>query len=140
MKKILLPLLATFIIVGCSSPPPPPKVEWDKKKEVMNSDIMSWRPNYQIIKSDKVTSTWGKEIVNFAPENSLYDDTTFYAIAHSDRIIVETNNENLNFFEVKSWLRSHGAYGLIEFKRNTDCLTCTQTNVYLIRNNADEKK
>ncbi|WP_407228289.1 hypothetical protein [Escherichia coli] len=57
----------------------------------MNS-VPDWQPTNQVVKSDKVTSTWMKVITNFSPENRLYDDSVFYAVAHSSVIIVETTN------------------------------------------------
>lgn len=141
MKKIKLALIAALVgasLTGCSSPPPATPVDWAGTKTAMNQNIMDWQPTYNVIKSDKVTGAWSKEITNFIPENRFYDDSVFYAIAHSDQIVIETNNSKLNFFEVKNWLRGNGAYGLIQFREYKNCLTCTSTNVYLVRNGNHE--
>lgn len=131
MKKLVL--ISVLFLAACSSPPEPPQVDWKNKGEVMNTELMQWQPTFTIIKSDAVKSSWEKVITNFTPENRLYDDAVFYAIAHSDTIIVETNNNGVDYFTAKNWLRAHGAYGVIQFKNKTDCITCRSTNVYLIK-------
>ncbi|EAW8461779.1 cag pathogenicity island Cag12 family protein [Salmonella enterica] len=131
MKK--LALISVIVLAACSSPPEPPQVDWKQEPQAMNASMIQWQPTFTVIRSGAVSGTWEKVITNFVPENRLYDDAVFYAVAHSDTIIVETNNNGVDYFTAKSWLRTHGAYGVIQFKNKTDCVTCRSTNVYLIR-------
>ncbi|EBE2365209.1 conjugal transfer protein [Salmonella enterica] len=129
MKKLLL--LSIFLLGACSSPPEAPKVDWDKKEEVMNTQLMAWSPTDHVIKSDVVNGHWQQKITGFVPENRFYNDSVFYAVAHSKRIIVETSGSTA-FFTAKNWLRQHGATGLIEYRNNQPCITCN-TNIYFGR-------
>lgn len=83
MKKILM--ISILVLTACSSPPEPPQVEWEKMPEVMNTQIMNWTPTSNVIKSDNINSLWSKVLPDFKPENRLYDDSVFYAVAHSEK-------------------------------------------------------
>ncbi|EIS0020368.1 conjugal transfer protein, partial [Salmonella enterica subsp. enterica serovar Infantis] len=50
MKKILM--ISILLLTACSSPPEPPQVEWERRPEVMNTQIMNWTPTSNVIKSD----------------------------------------------------------------------------------------
>ncbi|HHK9583879.1 TPA: cag pathogenicity island Cag12 family protein [Citrobacter braakii] len=130
MKKLIL--LSAIVMSGCSSPPEPPQVNWSDKPETMNSQLPDWQPTNQVVKSDKVTSTWMKVITNFSPENRLYDDSVFYAVAHSPVIIVETTNGG-DFFIAKKWLRNNGAYGVIQYRYKSNGFVVRSTNIYFER-------
>ncbi len=75
MKKLLL--LSIFLLGACSSPPEAPKVDWDKKEEVMNTQLMTWSPTDHVIKSDVVNGHWQQKITGFVPENRFYNDSVF---------------------------------------------------------------
>ncbi|EQB2643546.1 cag pathogenicity island Cag12 family protein, partial [Salmonella enterica subsp. enterica serovar Infantis] len=67
MKKILM--ISILVLTACSSPPEPPQVEWEKMPEVMNTQIMNWKPTSGVIKSDNINSPWSKVLPDFKPEN-----------------------------------------------------------------------
>lgn len=129
MKKKLFVFL--WLLTGCSSPPQAPQIDWDDKREVMNTQLMAWTPTNDVIKSEETTGHWAKKIVQFIPENRLYDDAVFYAVAHSTRIMVETSGAT-EFFKATDWLRKNGAKGVIEFHSNKLCASCG-TTLYLER-------
>ncbi len=58
MKKILM--ISILFLTACSSPPEPPQVEWEKRPEVMNTQIINWTPTSNVIKSDNINSSWSK--------------------------------------------------------------------------------
>ena len=58
MKKILM--ISILVLTACSSPPEPPQVEWEKRPEVMNTQIMNWKPTSGVIKSDNINSSLSK--------------------------------------------------------------------------------
>lgn len=130
MKKLLI-ISISLLLAACSSPPDAPKVEWDKNGVMMNDTIPEWTPQTAVIKTCGVTGKWQYKISHFVPENRIYNDTVFYMVAHSDRIIVLTPNPG-NFFITKSWLRNNGADELIEYRALNGCHNCSDT-VYLIR-------
>ena len=130
MKKIIF--ITSILLSGCSSPPEPPQVDWNGKPDTVNSQLPDWQPTYQVIKADKVSSSWMKTISGFKPENRLYDDSVFYAVAHSPVIIVETNN-GTDFFTAKKWLRSNGAYGVIQYSCKVSGFGVRSTNIYFER-------
>jgi len=130
MKRIML---AGFVFLSaCSSPPEPPQVDWKKNPETMNSQLPQWNATYEVIKADRITSSWADEIRNFKPENRNYDAAVFYAVAHSSIIIVETSNSD-DFFTTKNWLRSNGAYGLIQYRYRSSGLGIQSVSVYFQR-------
>lgn len=129
MKRVMF---GVIFLVSCSSPPEPPQVDWKKSPETMNTQLMDWQSTFTVIKSDQVKSSWVKVIHNFTPENRLYDNAVFYAVAHSDSIIVESSN-GTDFFIAKDWLRSNSAYGVIQYRYKTNCLSCRTTSIYLSR-------
>ena len=130
MKKIALSCL--LFLSACSSPPEPPQVDWEGNPENMNSKLMDWEPTFAVIKADKVNSSWTKVIRNFYPENRLYSDDVFYAVAHSDSVIVESSHGD-DFFTAKNWLRSNGAYGVIRYRYKADSFGVKKVSVYLQR-------
>ncbi|EJJ8281093.1 conjugal transfer protein [Salmonella enterica] len=127
MKKLLL--LSIFLLGACSSPPEAPKVDWDKKEDVMNTQLMAWSSTDHVLKSDVVNGHWQQKITGFVPENRFYNDAVFYAVAHSKRVVVETSGST-DFFNAKAWLRKNGAEGVIEYRSNKPCVMCT-TTLYL---------
>ncbi|ECZ5471009.1 conjugal transfer protein [Salmonella enterica subsp. enterica serovar Oslo] len=127
MKKILM--VSIILLAACSSPPEPPQVDWKKKPETINSEMMNYKSTYSVIKSDNVNGKWSKEIRNFKPENRLYDDAVFYAVTHSDRIVVSTSSAD-GFWIAKDWLIKNGATCVIEYQPVINCLTCRETNLY----------
>lgn len=128
MKKVMLTGL--LFLSACSSPPEPPQVDWKQNPETVNSQLMDWQPNFTVIKSDQVNSSWVKLIRNFYPENRLYSDDVFFAVAHSDSVIVESSRGD-DFFTAKNWLRSNGAYGLIQYRYKPDDFGIKSINIYL---------
>lgn len=130
MKRIIL--LSALFIASCSSPPEPPKVDWKGKPEVMNSQLPDWKATQGVIKSDKVTGRWSQVLRGFTPENRLYNDAVFYAVAHSDRIVIETSDSGA-YFTAKAWLREHGATGVIEYKPLYSAWVGRTTNIYVQR-------
>ncbi|MGE2160925.1 cag pathogenicity island Cag12 family protein [Enterobacter hormaechei] len=130
MKKMLM--VSVLFLSACSSPPEPPQIDWKQNPETVNTQLMDWQPTYSVIKSDKINSSWVKVIHDFRPENRLYDDAVFYSVAHSDSVIVETNN-GTDFFTAKNWLRANGANGVIHYRYKMNCLSCRTTSVYLSR-------
>lgn len=133
MKKLLL--LISFLAGACSSPPEAPQVDWDRKGDVMNSELMTWQPTEQVIKSGAVSGHWQQKIENFRPENRLYNDDVFYAVAHSERVIVETAGAD-SFFTAKNWLRRNGAQGVIEYRSLPVRMmsgNATTTNIFFVR-------
>ncbi|EOI3591744.1 cag pathogenicity island Cag12 family protein [Proteus mirabilis] len=129
MKKGLW--FSIFILVGCSSPPKAPSVDWDKKETMMNENIMIWNPSKEVLINNEANGQWEKVIYPFIAENRLYDDTTFYAIAYANRIIVKTKSGE-DFIRAKQWLKQNGAKALIEFQPLKECFMC-QTTIYLKR-------
>lgn len=128
MKKIALVLV--FFAAACSSPPEAPQVNWKGSTDVMNSHAIDWRASQGIIKSDKVTGQWSQILHDFKPENQLYHDAVFYAVAHSDRIVVETTDSGA-YFVAKHWLRQQGATGVIEYRKKTNNTGIKVTNIYV---------
>ncbi|EEW2245691.1 cag pathogenicity island Cag12 family protein [Yersinia enterocolitica] len=128
MKKVVL--TALLFLSACSSPPEPPQVDWKQDPATMNSQLMDWQPTFTVIKSDRVNSSWVKLIRNFSPENRLYSDDVFFAVAHSDSVIVESSRGD-DFFTAKNWLRSNGAYGLIQYRYKPDDFGIKSINIYL---------
>lgn len=130
MKKVAFTCL--LFLSACSSPPEPPQVDWEKNPQTMNSALMDWEPTFTVVKADKVNSSWTKVIRNFSPENRLYSDEIFYAVAHSDSVIVESSRGD-DFFTAKNWLRSNGAYGVIRYRYKSDSFGVKKVSVYLQR-------
>lgn len=130
MRKLIL--LFIFVTAACSSPPEAPKVDWKGNAEVMNSHAIDWQDNQGVIKSDSVTGHWSKVLRGFKPENRLYDDAVFYAVAHSDRVVVETS-ESSAYFISKRWLKEQGATGVIEYRKINDNFGLKTTNIYVAR-------
>ena len=134
MKKLIL--LSAIVMSGCSSPPEPPQVNWSDKPETMNSQLPDWQPTNQVVKSDKVTSTWMKVITNFSPENRLYDDSVFYAVAHSPVIIVETTNGG-DFFIAKNGFEIMAHMALFSIDINLMALVFVQP-IYILKEGENE--
>lgn len=121
-----------LFLTACSSPPEPPQIDWHQQPDNISTELMDWQPTQGIMKSEQVNSSWKKVIRNFVPENRVYDDAVFYAVAHSREILVECSNGS-DFFAAKNWLRSNGATGVIKYASNKNCISCRSVNVYLIR-------
>ena len=132
MKKILM--ISILVLTACSSPPEPPQVEWEKTPEVMNTQIMNWKPTSGVIKSDNINSSWSKVLPGFKPENRLYDDSVFYAVAHSEKIVVRTSSFD-SYWSAKDWLRKNGATGVIEYQPLKRWLNNDYVEIYLSRIN-----
>ncbi|WP_289347319.1 cag pathogenicity island Cag12 family protein [Pantoea stewartii] len=130
MKKCVLFL--AFLAAACSSPPEPPQVNWQGYADVVNGHAIGWHASRGVIKSDNVMAKWSQSLHGFTPENRLYDDAVFYAVAHSDRVIIVASNGN-DYFVAKRWLREHGATGVIEFQNRLDCFGIKNTDIYFQR-------
>ncbi|HAW2529992.1 TPA: conjugal transfer protein, partial [Escherichia coli] len=74
-----------------------------------------WTPTSNVIKSDNINSLWSKVLPDFKPENRLYDDSVFYAVAHSEKIVVRTSSFD-SYWSAKDWLRKNDATGVIEYQ------------------------
>lgn len=106
-------IFITSLLCGCSSPPPPVPVEWDKPANSVNSTMPQWDDNSIIIPSREVNGKWSAVIRAMDFDDTLWTPAVFYAAAHSPRIVISTPSGD-NFFKAKSWLRQHGAKGVIE--------------------------
>ncbi|EED2840856.1 conjugal transfer protein [Salmonella enterica subsp. enterica serovar Oranienburg] len=132
MKKMLM--VCILFLSACSFPPEPPQVEWEKRPEVMNTQIMNWTPTSGVIKSGNISSSWSKVLSGFRPENRLYDDSVFYAVAHSEKIVVRTSSFG-GYWTAKNWLRRNGATGVIEYQPLKRLLNNDYVEIYLSRMN-----
>ncbi|MDJ4048334.1 cag pathogenicity island Cag12 family protein, partial [Salmonella enterica] len=71
---------------------------------------------------------------DFKPENRLYDDSVFYAVAHSEEIVVRTSSFD-SYWSAKDWLRKNGATGVIEYQPLKRWLNNDYVEIYLSRIN-----
>ncbi|HDN7368044.1 TPA: conjugal transfer protein [Salmonella enterica subsp. enterica serovar Chester] len=132
MKKMIM--VCILFLIACSSPPEPTQVEWEKRPEVMNTQIISWTPTSGVIKSDNINSSWSKVLSDFSPENRLYDDSVFYAVTHSEKIVIRASSFN-NYWTAKDWLRRNGATCVIEYQPLKSWLKNDYVEIYLSRMN-----
>ena len=111
MRKIyLLPIVLSVFLSGCQ--------------------LKSWQGKTTISASDKFPNA--TEIQYFKPDSSQYDKPTLEKIVSARRIIIETNDRYGNPLASIKWLRANGARGMIDFHRHNICVSCSETNVYLI--------
>ncbi|HFW0766728.1 TPA: cag pathogenicity island Cag12 family protein [Salmonella enterica subsp. enterica serovar Chester] len=132
MKKMLM--VSVLFLSACSSPPKPPQVDWKQNPETVNTQLMDWQPTYSVIKSDEINSSWDKIIYNFKAENRFYDDSVFYAVAHSERIVVSASSAD-GYWIAKDWLRKNGAAGVIEYQPLKTWLNKSTVSIYFSRIN-----
>ncbi|EKY2038139.1 cag pathogenicity island Cag12 family protein [Cronobacter sakazakii] len=125
-------IFITSLLCGCSSPPPPVPVEWDKSANSVNSTMPQWDDNSVIIPSREVNGKWSAVIRATDFDDTLWTPAVFYAAAHSPRIVISTASGD-NFFKAKSWLRQHGAKGVIEYQPALNCIACSETSIYFSR-------
>ncbi|HDU4677896.1 TPA: Cag pathogenicity island protein Cag12 [Klebsiella aerogenes] len=129
MMKTINILLLLMMLIGCSSPPPPVSVEWDKSGESVNIKLSQWNDNTVINPSPVVNGKWLLSVHSTQFNETLWPPDVFYAVAHSTRIVVAAPSGTA-FFTATSWLRQHGAKGVIEYQPATQCLTCSNTYIY----------
>lgn len=122
---------AVFILAGCSSPPPPPPVDWKGNQEILNTGLPAWKENNILIPSLSVSGRWSNIIRDFSP-HTPYTADIYYSVLHSPFVMVATTSSE-SFFSTKSWLRQHGAKGVIRYQAKVDCLNCNSTDIYLSR-------
>lgn len=120
------------LLCGCSSPPPPVPVEWNKPADSVNSKMPQWNDNSIIIPSREVNGKWSAVIRATDFNDTLWTPAVFYAAAHSPRIVISSPSGG-SFFKAKSWLRQHGANGVIEYQPALNCITCSETSIYFSR-------
>lgn len=120
-----------FILSACSSPPEPQAVNWSAKAELLNNTLPEWNKSGSVNTSANVDGKWIKTIKGF-DINKPFGIGVYYAVAHSTRIIVKTNSSQ-RWFDTKTWLRSHGANGVIDFEYAKGCMTCNTVDVSLSR-------
>ncbi|EEB2532074.1 Cag pathogenicity island protein Cag12 [Salmonella enterica] len=125
-------IFITSLLCGCSSPPPPVPVEWDKPSTSVNITMPQWDDNNIIIPSREVNGKWSAVIRATNFDDTLWTPAVFYAAAHSPRIVISTPSGD-NFFKAKSWLRQHGAKGVIEYQPALNCIACSETSIYFSR-------
>ncbi|EAQ6188074.1 Cag pathogenicity island protein Cag12 [Salmonella enterica] len=125
-------IFITLLLCGCSSPPPPVPVEWEKPGNSVNSTMPQWNDNSIIIPSREVNGKWSAVIRATDFDDMLWTPAVFYAAAHSPRIVISTPSGD-NFFKAKSWLRQHGAKGVIEYQPALNCIACSETSIYFSR-------
>lgn len=130
MKKTIM-LAFPFILSACSSPPEPASVDWGAKEDTVNSTLPSWEESGTVNASTNVTGKWMKTVRGFKTDQPL-DVGVYYAISHSTNIVVSASSSK-DWFDTKSWLRSHGANGVIDFEFKGACLTCTSIDVSFYR-------
>lgn len=125
-------IFITLLLCGCSSLPPPVPVEWEKPGNSVNSTMPQWNDNSIIIPSREVNGKWSAVIRATDFDDMLWTPAVFYAAAHSPRIVISTPSGD-NFFKAKSWLRQHGAKGVIEYQPALNCIACSETSIYFSR-------
>ncbi|ECC9721816.1 TPA: cag pathogenicity island Cag12 family protein [Salmonella enterica subsp. enterica serovar Java] len=128
MTKTLYLAALAALLAGCSSPPEPRPVEWDQPAEQINNNFPQWTENNLVIPAAVVSGHWSYYIANFSPEN-IYSTEVWYAVAHSSEVTVSAWNGE-NYFIARDWLRKHGYKGLVTFRKKTNCLTCTSTEIF----------
>ncbi|MCU6278885.1 cag pathogenicity island Cag12 family protein [Enterobacter quasiroggenkampii] len=128
MRKLLV-IPGLLLLVSCSSPPEPAPVEWENPPAQMNTSFPHWSEN-DVIVTAPASGHWSHTVTGFTPSN-IYPPETFYAVAHASQIVVSTSSGQ-QFFQAKSWLRKHGAKGVITYRQN-NCLVCSGTAISLRR-------
>jgi len=121
-----------MLISGCSSPPPPEPVEWDKETQATNTALPSWQANDLIIPSPVVTGSWFKTLYSFTGDEGSYGIDVYYAVPHSHRIVVSASRTS-DYFAAKTWLRQHGAKGVIEYQHKLAGFGFYQTDLFFYR-------
>ncbi|EHM4620424.1 Cag pathogenicity island protein Cag12 [Salmonella enterica] len=131
MKRVFI-IFFLALLAGCSSPPPPPPVDWKSAPEPENTTLPQWQPNNAFIKAPEISGRWSKVIYNFRGDSETWTPDVFYAVLHSQYIVVATSPK-ADFFAAKAWLRQHGAKGVIHYQAKNDCMTCDSVDIYLMR-------
>ncbi|HHQ9522456.1 hypothetical protein HRD68_00155 (plasmid) [Yersinia massiliensis] len=134
--KHFSPLVAaaclTLALAGCSSPPEPVAVKWEAAPTAINSTLPQWRENNVVVQSPNVEGKWSLRLVGFKGDSGSYGPEFYYAVAHSNRIVVVSSSGSA-WFKTKTWLQSHGATATIEFYSKQRCSTCSVVDIYLSR-------
>ena len=130
MRALAISLV--LLLVGCSSPPPPPEVNWNGEAQALNTTLPQWQENNVIVPAPVVAGNWSRVLYGFQGDRETYTPDVFYAVAHSSAVLVAASPKG-DYFAAKSWLRQHGAKGVIRYQSKNDCLTCNSVDIYLIR-------
>lgn len=131
MTKILYLAALAALLAGCSSPPEPVHVEWDTPAQQMNTGLPHWEPNNAVIPSPVVTGHWSQHIARFNPD-MLFTPAVWYAVAHSSQAIVSAPDSE-RYFAAKAWLRNGGYKGIIQFRPQSNCFNCNNTQIFFYR-------
>ncbi|WP_282677413.1 cag pathogenicity island Cag12 family protein [Serratia marcescens] len=129
--KMVMMLVCLSVVAGCSSPPPPTPVDWDKTPTAMNGTLPEWRENYVVNPAPHVDGKWSRVIRSFSTDTP-YGVDVYYAVVHSSFVMVTANNAD-DFFNAKSWLRTHGAKGVIRYQKSEFSWSGRNTDIYLSR-------
>lgn len=127
-KSVFICLMLT--LSGCSSPPEPVAVKWDATPTTVNSSLPQWQENNSVVRSPNVEGEWSLRLTGFKGDSGTYGPEFYYAVAHSNRIVV-VSSSGTAWFKTKAWLQAHGATATIEFYQKNSCSTCTVVDVYL---------
>lgn len=137
LKKSVF-ICLTLALAGCSSPPEPVAVKWDDPPTTINNTLPQWQENKSVVRSPNVEGEWSLRLAGFKGDSGTYGPDFYYAVAHSNRIVV-VSSSGTAWFKTKAWLQAHGATSTIEFYRKNSCLTCTVVDVYLSRSHSASK-
>ncbi|MBP2845822.1 hypothetical protein J8655_10060 [Dickeya oryzae] len=88
-----------------------------------------WEPNNVFISSTRTEGNWQIKLENFIGDDN-YPPAFWYALLHSRHIMVATDSYK-NWSAIKSWLVSHGAKQVIEYKNKKGCYNCA--DIYFSR-------
>lgn len=121
-----------LLLVGCSSPPPPSEVNWNGEAQALNTTLPQWQENNVIVTAPVVAGNWSRVLYDFQGDRETYTPDVFYAVAHSSAVLVAASPKG-DYFAAKSWLRQHGAKGVIRYQSKNDCLVCSSVDIYLMR-------
>lgn len=130
--KPLIALGVGLFLAGCSSAPQPVPVEWDKPFQFTNSVLPVWQESTAVTPSPVVSGHWVRVIRDFKEEEQSWPPDIWYAVVHSSAVAVSAPDATA-FFSTKSWLRRHGASGVIAWQPKTTCLICHTTDITLSR-------
>ena len=112
--SMLLIVMITFIISGCSAPKPP-KVSFTRNLKPVNFNNDKINYGNVVIKSEQPQNCWNMQFI-YSIDNQDYSPKFFYVIAHADKIVARIKPPFIDFvFEkTKSNLKSYGVTAQIE--------------------------